>query len=81
MRIVKATVAVVPLAPLAVAMKVLVAALNWTFWTGLLSYLLGEAAKDLLGAAGTKSVIVIVIFAAFGLTYRYLWQLRRGRAD
>lgn len=63
--------------PRAFALAAVVVALNWTLMTGLLSYFLGEAAKDLLGAAGVKSVIVIVVFAVLGLTYRYLWQRRR----
>ena len=51
---------------------------SWTLSTGLISYLLGEAAKDLIGSAGTKAVLVIVLLAGIGLTYRYIWRRRRS---
>ena len=63
------------------ALAAVLVALNWTLLTGLTSYFLGEGATDLLGAVGVKSAIVIVVFAAIGLTYRYLWWRRRRSAS
>jgi membrane protein DedA with SNARE-associated domain len=54
-------------------------ALTWSLSTGLISYLIGEQAKDLLGTAGVKGVLVIVILAGVGLVYRYLWRRRLRR--
>jgi membrane protein DedA with SNARE-associated domain len=53
--------------------------LAWTLGTGLNWYYLGPAAKDVLNDIGIKGAIVIVVIAAIGLAYRYLWQ-RRGPA-
>jgi|SRR5579863_2659710 len=47
---------------------------SWTLSTGLIAYLLGEAALDLLGRAGAKVVLFVIALAAVGFIYRYLWR-------
>jgi membrane protein DedA with SNARE-associated domain len=54
---------------------------SWTLTTGLGAYLLGEAAKDLLGDAGFKAVLVVAVLAVIGLGYRYAWRRLRSRKD
>ncbi len=58
-----------------------VTGLTWTLLTGLLSYLLGEAARALIGRVGIQGVLFAVILAAVFLLYRYVWRrLFRGDA-
>jgi uncharacterized membrane protein len=40
------------------------------------AYFLGPAATDILSHIGVRGVIAIVIIAAVGLLYRYLWHRR-----
>jgi membrane protein DedA with SNARE-associated domain len=47
---------------------------TWTLSTGLISFLLGEAAKDLVGRIGVQGVLFAVILATVGLVYRFLWR-------
>jgi membrane protein DedA with SNARE-associated domain len=54
----------------------LAVALSWTLSTGLIAYLLGEAAIELIGRAGIKGVLVIVVGVAVTLTLRRLWERR-----
>jgi membrane protein DedA with SNARE-associated domain len=52
---------------------------SWTLTTGLGAYLLGEAARDLMGDAGFKAVLVVAVLAAIGFGYRYAWRRLRSR--
>jgi membrane protein DedA with SNARE-associated domain len=51
--------------------------ISWTLSTALLAYLLGEAAKELIGSAGTKAILFVVVIAAVGGLCRYAWRRRR----
>jgi len=67
--------------PAIFVMASLAVSLSWTLSTGLIAYFLGEAALDVVGSAGLKEVLVIVVLAGAGLACRTLWQRRRaGRA-
>ena len=57
----------------------LLVSLSWTLSTGLIAYFLGEAALDVVGSAGIKAVLVIVVLAGAGLVLRTLWHRRRAR--
>jgi membrane protein DedA with SNARE-associated domain len=59
----------------------LLIALNWTLLTGLIAYFIGEAALDVIGRAGLRGALVIVVLATAGLTSRYLWRRRPTRED
>lgn len=52
---------------------------SWTLTTGLGAYLLGEAARDLLGDAGFKAVLVVIVLATLGFGYRFVWRRLRSR--
>lgn len=57
----------------------LLVTLNWTLFTGLISYFIGEAALDVIGRAGLKGALVIVVLATAGVSSRYLWHRRPTR--
>jgi membrane protein DedA with SNARE-associated domain len=59
----------------------LVITLNWTLLTGLIAYFIGEAALEVIGRAGIKGALVIVVLATAGVTCRYLWRRRSTRDD
>ncbi len=57
-----------------------VTGLTWTLLTGLVSYLLGDAARALIGRIGAEGVLFVLILAAVFLLHRYVWR-RLFRAD
>ncbi len=66
--------------PLAIfVLASLAVSLSWALSTGLIAYFLGEAAQDVIGSAGIKGVVVIVVLAGAAWACRSLWQRRRAR--
>lgn len=61
--------------PLALfALTSIVTGLTWTLSTGLISYAVGEAAKDLIGRIGVEGLLFLVLLTAVLLLYRYGWR-------
>jgi membrane protein DedA with SNARE-associated domain len=63
------------------ALASLVVSLSWVLSTGLIAYFLGEAALEVMGRAGFKGFLVIVVLVGLGLALRYLWYRRRAPAE
>jgi membrane protein DedA with SNARE-associated domain len=59
------------------ALASLLVGLSWVLSTGLIAYFLGEAALEVIGSAGFRGFLVIVVLVGLGLVLRYLWHRRR----
>jgi membrane protein DedA with SNARE-associated domain len=63
------------------ALASLLVGLSWVLSTGLIAYFLGEAALEVIGRAGFRGFLVIVVLVGLGLVLRYLWHHRRPPAE
>jgi membrane-associated protein len=63
------------------ALASLLVGLSWVLSTGLIAYFLGEAALEVIGSAGLRGLLVIVVLVVIGLVLRYVWHRRGAPAE